>query len=632
MVLNSLASLVNKSYKKYGITHQRTCIYTPQQNGVVERKHLHLLQIARALMFESGLPRQFWAKSILTATHIINRLPSPKLNWKTPFELIHKTPHSYNNLRTFGCLCFTSNVYPHKSKFDQRAFKCVFLGYVQDEKGYKVFDIDNKVAFVSRDVKFHEYGFPYLTTHSSSVSDSVVILNPISDTIPLPPSSSSTSSLVPVEESSPPPVSAVTSKPHRQIRPPVWLKDFHCHSQFNHSSLNKNDTWEVVDLPKGKKAIGSKWVFKLKLKPDGTVDRYKARLVAKGYNQVEGEDYIERFSPVAKAVTVRVLLVVASSCVWPIHQVDINNAFLHGFLDKDIYMLPPDGVPIPPRKSPHEHCLFIKHSTTCILILLVYVDDVLITGTSEAKITEVKSFLDSAFTIKDLGHAKYFLGLEITRYAAFGWTSTLLELYKAGYFFWCLAAQSVCSSAKSTFCYAAWAGCIDSRRSLSGYFIFLGDALISWKSKKEPTVAWSTAKVEYRSLGSVVCELKWISYILADLRVTPPTPIPVYCDNQAVIHIVANPVFHERTKHLIRDHYKSGFILPSYVPSKLQLADIFTKSLHASLFQPFVSKLGLVSPFQVQLEGGLLKMNTSSSSSKSLVPRMQSTELEPSPP
>ncbi|KAL0356153.1 UNVERIFIED_CONTAM: Retrovirus-related Pol polyprotein from transposon RE1 [Sesamum radiatum] len=214
------------------------------------------------------------------------------------------------------------------------------------------------------------------------------------------------------------------------------------------AALEKNETWSVVDLPTGKKAIGCKWIYKVKLKPDGTVDRYKARLVAKGYNQVEGVDYFDKFSPVAKAVTVRILLAVASSSAWPIHQIDINNAFLHGTLDEDIYMHAPDGYSVLPGQvcklrrslyglkqasrqwnlelthklldfgfvqSPHDYCLFVCNTSDGLLILLVYVDDVLITGPSITQIERVKSYLDAEFTIKDLGPAKYFLGLEIAR-------------------------------------------------------------------------------------------------------------------------------------------------------------------------------------------------------------------------
>ncbi|KAL0439625.1 UNVERIFIED_CONTAM: Retrovirus-related Pol polyprotein from transposon RE1 [Sesamum latifolium] len=397
----------------------------------------------------------------------------------------------------------------------------------------------------------------------------------------------------------------------RHIKPPAWLDDFYSnhasdspHTPYTLSSsrndflavlsivqepntymqakgqvewekamqeelvaLEKNATWDVVDLPKGKKAIGSKWVYKIKLKPDGSVERYKARLVAKGYNQVEGVDYIDRFSPVAKVVTVRTIFAVASSYAWPIHQVDINNAFLHGFLDEDIYMIAPDGYSLPVGKvCKLQHSLYgpkqapRQWNQELTSKLLDY-------GPSESQIIAIKQFLDSEFTIKDLGHAKYFLSLEIARSASAHTPFPLglklssqnspplldLEPYRRlvgrllylsftrpnisfgaqqlsqfvhrpgqahldaalhlvrylqgnpdqGLFFPCSNSFSL-----TTHCDVDWAGCVDSRRSLTGYCIFLGTALISWKTKKQPTIAQSTAEAEYRSLVMTVCELQ----------------------------------------------------------------------------------------------------------------------------
>ncbi|KAL2251347.1 UNVERIFIED_CONTAM: Retrovirus-related Pol polyprotein from transposon RE1 [Sesamum indicum] len=114
-------------------------------------------------------------------------------------------------------------------------------------------------------------------------------------------------------------------------------------------------------------------------------------------------------------VTTSVFLAVATGFHWPIHQCYINNAFLHGFFDEDIFMDPPAGYEVPLGKSLNDYCLFVKGSTDSLIIVLIYVDDLLITGPSEVLIAEVKNFLDATFSIKDLGYAKYFLGLEIAR-------------------------------------------------------------------------------------------------------------------------------------------------------------------------------------------------------------------------
>ncbi|GJY17687.1 putative RNA-directed DNA polymerase [Tanacetum coccineum] len=140
-----------------GMIHQTSCAYTPQQNGIVERKHRHLLNVTRSLLFQGGIPLNLCSECILTACYLINRLPSSMLKEKYPYHLVFNKKPSLKHLRDFRCLCFAT-ILNSNDKFSSRAEKCVLIGYSSFKKGYKLFSLERKQFIFSRDVKFLEKG------------------------------------------------------------------------------------------------------------------------------------------------------------------------------------------------------------------------------------------------------------------------------------------------------------------------------------------------------------------------------------------------------------------------------------------------------------------------------------------
>jgi hypothetical protein len=154
-----------------GILHETSCVGTPQQNARVERKHRHILNVARALRFQANLPISFWGECVLTATYLINRTPTMVNDGVTPYEKLFGKPPSYEHIKTFGCLCYVKNLSKQRDKFDSRAERCVFVGYPKGQKGWTVYNLRTREIYVSRDVVFYENVFPYASQEKGSNED-----------------------------------------------------------------------------------------------------------------------------------------------------------------------------------------------------------------------------------------------------------------------------------------------------------------------------------------------------------------------------------------------------------------------------------------------------------------------------
>ncbi|GAB2282717.1 hypothetical protein Dimus_039558 [Dionaea muscipula] len=507
---------------------------------------------------------------------------------------------------------------------------------------------------------------------------------------------------------------------------PNWVKAM----EFEYNALLRNNTWSLVLFHPSMNIIGTKWIYRLKLDVQGNVDRYKARLVAKGYTQRPVYDFEETFSPVVKHGTVCLVLSLAVCLNWPLHQLDVTNAFLHGELQETIYIQQPVGFIDPAKPThvcrlhkalyglkqaprvwfqkftnflqtlgfigcPHDPSFFIWHQNDHTLLLLLYVDDLVLTGNCSALISALIRRLSSVFTMKDLGQLHLFLGVQVsrqpdrlflsqTRYALqllhrFGLqhSKPILSPLAAGVQLFkgdsallpdptlfrqmvgslqyltlsrpdlAHAVSHVCQfmhsptvrhmeAVKRIFRYvkgstnlglhispgspyslraysdADWAGCPDTRRSVTGYTLFFGPNLVSWGSKKQPTVSRSSSEAEYRALAATATEVMWFVHLLRMFGISLAMPPVLHCDNSSAIHLARHSVFHSRTKHIgidvhfICEQVQALRLAVAHISGQRQLADIFTKSLPIQRFLELRRKL-LVLPPPMSLRGAVSK-------------------------
>lgn len=483
------------------------------------------------------------------------------------------------------------------------------------------------------------------------------------------------------------------------------------------SAHRTNHTWDLVDLPQGRRAIGCRWVFNIKDSASPPI--YKARLVAQGFRQVQGLDYQETFSPVIRYESIRLLFATAAEFHLGIHQMDVTTAFLNGDLDEEIYMNQPDGYV--DSSCPDKVCRLVKSlyglkqaplcwntkinsvletagfirapsdlgiysftRNSSVLLLALYVDDLLLLSNDASLVTFAKSLLGSHFSMKDLGAVKSFLGMDVSqapgrvsiclsRYlskvlADFNMTdcnpvsvplspsldltsfspdeqfpdasryrsmvgkllfasntvrpdlsyavSVLSRYIKDPKEVHMKAAKQVLRYVKGTldagllyrsvgsfqligYCDADWANDKSDRASNTGYVFKLSDGPISWRSKKQATVAQSSTEAEYLALGDAVRELLWLKQLLNQLPVnTTGTPI-LYEDNNGCILLAGHPVFHSRTKHIdvrhhfLRQHLADGSFELIHVGTNHMAADMLTKPLAKVKFAQLCELLGV---------------------------------------
>lgn len=167
---NGFEFTINEFYKLKGIIHQTSCIETPEQNGIVESKHQHLLNVTRALLFQANLPHSFWSFALTHVAYLINCIPTPFLHNISPYEKLYGYPCDISNLRVFGCLCYINTIKAHRSKLDPQAHPCIFLGFKPHTKGFLVYDLHSHNITTSRNVVFYENHFPSHNETQSSHS------------------------------------------------------------------------------------------------------------------------------------------------------------------------------------------------------------------------------------------------------------------------------------------------------------------------------------------------------------------------------------------------------------------------------------------------------------------------------
>lgn len=500
---------VMKLLRERGIEFRPSCPYTQQQNGVAEQSNRHVVELARSMLTVSGLSSSFWAHACDTAVYVINRTGRSRVPGKTPFEMwTGRVFDGFDHLRIFGTECYVNVPKQFRAKFDAKAVLGRFVGYVSDRDGYKVWVPSKHRLMRSRDVDFRpeklcttkntidlEFGTRCDDQDDRSgeveTGDQGGAESDYESFDDLPEEADDDGCEPPENAAQPVPEEVVQGRvlrPARSIRLPPRYDDYEVGHQARRSeadialaclaravqedleptnfadamksrdsdkwlcamkdeldAFRENETWDLVPLPPGERAIDNRWVLRVKYKPDGSVNRYRARLVVRGVFQRPGLDYDETFSPVARYDSIRAFIATAAEESLVLGQFDVRTAFLYGKIDTVIYMRQPQGfddgsgfvcrlkkaaygLKQSPRcwnnelnsfmekngfiRSTADPCVYTRTRRGEKLLVAIYVDDGLIAGSSQTVVDSFLELLTSKFKIT-IGSLDSFLGMQI---------------------------------------------------------------------------------------------------------------------------------------------------------------------------------------------------------------------------
>ncbi|GAU30308.1 hypothetical protein TSUD_385290 [Trifolium subterraneum] len=627
-----------------GIIREVTPPYTPQQNDIAERKNRTIMNMVRSMLNSKDLPKELWGEAVATATYVLNRLAYKHV----PGQL--------------------------RKKLDNKSEMMILVGY-HNTGGYKLFDPINRTIVISRDVlidETKEWDWKKSiekSTFSIMCEDEEVIRRVDQSESSRPRRSRQMSArLQECEITQDNEVNEEGDLVHLAFladSEPVNDSEALKSSKWREAvkeelrSIESNNTWSLTELPPMKKAIAVKWVYKVKMSPQGEITRHKATLVAKRFLQREGIDYEEVYAPVARIETIRLVVAMANINNWSIHQMDVKCAFLNGPLSEEVFVKQPPGFEVKGQTTKvyklHKALYGLKQAhrawnknidgylsqigfTKCVtehgvcvrkeknkgaIILCLYVDDLLITGSNEEYIADFKKQMMREFEMTDIGHLSYFLRIEFARCArglmmhqkryaseilkrfdmvncnlaitpakprlqiskceeedsvdptkfrsligslrylcntrpglvySVGIVSRFMNKPKVSHL---AAVKRILRYVKGTtecgsvfpasdvgkncklvgYTDASWCGDVEDRKSTAGYLFFIGDAPISWCSKKEQVVALSSCEVEYITASMCATQAIWLRNLIEEIAGKGMDSVTLKIDNVSAINL-----------------------------------------------------------------------------------------------